>query len=235
MTLTIALPALNEEAVLRRSVETVRANVAGLMPRWETTVVIADSASSDDTSAIGIDLAARFSDVRYVRMSARGKGLAIRTAWERHPADVLAFMDADLATDLSALPALLAAIDGADVAVGSRYMPGAQVSRSFVRHALSSGYRAATRWALDIPVTDAPCGFKAVRADVWQRVAPHLRNNQWFFDTELLFHAHHTGCRIAEVPVRWTDGGPYGRPSRAVPWSVIGEYVAELRRLRALR
>jgi glycosyltransferase involved in cell wall biosynthesis len=232
MTLTIALPVLNEEAVLRQTVGAVRAATAALDGGWKVSMVIADNGSQDATASIGQELAGAHADVRYLRVPARGKGLAIRTAWDAHPADALAFMDADLATNLGALPSLLAALASAHLAVGSRYLAASKVDRPLSRSVLSHGYRVAMRAALKLPVADAPCGFKAIRGDVWPQLAPSVRNDAWFFDTELLAAAHRAGFLIAEVPVIWTDGGPYGRPSRAVPWQVVREYARELRRLR---
>ncbi len=239
MTLTIAIPVLNEELVLRPSVQAIQVAVQALQDKYQTTIVIADNGSTDQTHNIAQNLVASSiknqsptaPTIKYLRLNQRGKGLAIRTAWNQYPADILMFMDADLSTDLAALPPLLNSLITHDVAVGSRWCTTSQVSRPINRNIFSTGYRLAAKWSLHLPINDLPCGFKAVKAATWQQVAPLIKNNSWFFDTELLFHAHRLGHQLTEIPVKWTDGGPYHRPTRGLPWNITREYLSELRRL----
>lgn len=233
MRIAIALPVLNEEKVLRRTVLAVRGYVDDALPGHDVTIVIADNGSDDRTEEIGRELASEVEGVRYVRLTRRGKGLAIREAWKSVDADLYAFMDADLATDLSALPELVRSIEGgADLAVGSRFHGESTVRRSPIRKVLSHGYRALLGAALDTDVADVPCGFKAASARLVRDVMPAVCDDQWFFDTELVIRSERAGHRIEEVPVVWRDLRPAGRTSKVRVLPLVKEYVTKVMRLR---
>ena len=116
-------------------------------------------------------------------------------------------MDADLSTDLRALPPLLAPLlsGHSDVAIGTRLAPGSRVVRGAKRELISRGYNRLLHTALGARFSDAQCGFKAVRTDAARRLLPCVRDEGWFFDTELLVLAQREGMRIHEVPVDWVD------------------------------
>jgi putative flippase GtrA len=116
-------------------------------------------------------------------------------------------MDVDLSTDLRALLPLLAPLVSghSDVAIGTRLGHGATVVRGARRELISRGYNRLLHVALRARFSDAQCGFKAIRADVAQRLLPHVRDQGWFFDTELLVLAQREGRRIHEVAVDWID------------------------------
>lgn len=229
--LIIAVPVLNEEAVLERTVRQMAAAAAGLRD-VDAEVVIVDNGSDDATPEIGRRLADEVPSVRYVRIGERGKGRAIRHAWSGADADVYAFMDADLATDLSALPALVEGAANDGVAYGSRFHPDAVVERSFLRRAFSSGYRAAVRVLLATSVNDAPCGFKAVSRRVVRDVLPEVRDDRWFFDTELVVRAERAGVPVVEVPVAWKEHEVEGRRSKVNALGLSVEYLRHILRLR---
>src|SRR5213079_2391771 len=127
--------------------------------------------------------------------------------WQASDADVLAYMDVDLSTDLDALLPLVAPlISGhSDLAIGSRLARGARVVRGPKREFISRCYNLILRSTLAAKFSDAQCGFKAVRADVARRLLPLVEDTGWFFDTELLVLAQRAGLRIHEVPVDWVD------------------------------
>lgn len=232
-TVLIAVPALNEETVLAGSVNRIRAFADESLAAYDVTVLIADNGSTDATERIGRELAASMPGVDYVRANERGKGNAVRAAWGTRAADAFVFMDADLATDLAALPELLRRIDdGAGLAVGSRFLEGAAVRRSFFRRLLSSGYRRFLHAVLGVKTGDAPCGFKAASAAVVREVLPLVENKAWFFDSELIVRAERMGFRVDEVPVTWRETHPSGRRSKVRVLSLISEYVREVIRLR---
>ncbi len=231
MKVLIAIPVLNEEKILANTIETIRRYVRESLFSLDVTIVIADNGSNDATGAIGRDLAAQFLDVQYVRVEERGKGIAIRHAWNAIDADVYAFMDADLATDLAALPELLWQAQHG-VAIGSRYTQGSMVERSGFRKMLSHGYRALLRFVLGTRISDAPCGFKAVNTAVKRTILPAVQNDQWFFDTELVIRAERDGVTVHEVPVAWREAQPQGRKSKVRFMKLIFEYVREVLRLR---
>ena len=116
-------------------------------------------------------------------------------------------MDVDLSTDLAALAPLVAPlISGhSDLSIGTRLSRGARVVRGPKREIISRCYNFILKSTLQARFSDAQCGFKAVRADVAQRLLPYVADTGWFFDTELLVLAERSGLRIHEVPVDWVD------------------------------
>lgn len=172
-----------------------------------STILVAENGSTDATPALAIGLAQKFPRVRVLRLPAAGRGGALRAAWTSSSADVLAYMDVDLATDLVHLPELLESVlqQRADIAIGSRLKPPRQTRRGWRRELLSRGYSELAGRYLGTGFQDAQCGFKAVSRRVVEALLPLVENQQWFFDTELLVLAAHAGCRIHEFPVRWQD------------------------------
>ena len=140
-----------------------------------------------------------------IHLEAKGRGGALRAAWTASTADVVAYMDVDLSTDLTALMPLVAPlISGhSDIAIGSRLSASSRVVRGPKREIVSRSYNLILRGALGARFSDAQCGFKAVRADVARQLLPLVVDTSWFFDTELLVIAEHAGLRIHEVPVDW--------------------------------
>jgi glycosyltransferase involved in cell wall biosynthesis len=204
--LDIVLPVYDEERILDHSVRTLHAYVKAHVP-FATRITIVDNASRDATRMIGAELAAALDGVRYVHLPEKGRGRALRAAWMASDARVLAYMDVDLSTRLDSLTALLVPIiaGGSDISIGSRLAPGALVTRSLRREVISRGYNLLLRAVLRTRFRDAQCGFKAIRAEVARAVLPAVRDEGWFFDTELLVIAQRAGVRIHEVPVEWIE------------------------------
>ena len=141
-------------------------------------------------------------------MPEKGRGRALRRAWLESDAHVVSYMDVDLSTDLSCFPPLVSAIvdDGCDVAIGSRLAKGSRVyRRPLKREVLSRGYITLIRALFWTGFTDAQCGFKALSRDAARRLLPLVRDEFFFFDTELLIIAEKRDMRIREVPVTWVD------------------------------
>jgi putative flippase GtrA len=185
---------------------------------------VADNASTDDTLAVARRLAAELPDVEVIHVPEKGRGGALWTAWMASPADVVAYMDVDLSTDLSALMPLVAPlISGhSDVAIGSRLAASSRVVRGPKREIVSRGYNLMLHGVLGARFSDAQCGFKALRTEVARRLLPLVADTGWFFDTELLVIAERSGLRIHEVPVDWTDD-----PDSRV--DIVGTAVADLK------
>jgi putative flippase GtrA len=116
-------------------------------------------------------------------------------------------MDVDLSTDLRGLLPLVAPLVSghSDLAVGTRLAHGARVVRGPKREIISRSYNRILHTALRTRFSDAQCGFKAARTDAAKRLLDEVRDDGWFFDTELLVLAQRRGLRIHEVPVDWVD------------------------------
>ena len=206
LAIDIVVPVFNEELSLEACVTTL-VEYLGEAFHVPWRVTIADNASTDSTPAIAAELAARYDAVVYRRLAVKGRGHALRDAWEASPAEVVAYLDVDLSTDLAALPPLIAPLlsGHSDISIGTRLRRGSRVVRGPKREFISRTYNAMLHGALGVRFSDAQCGFKAVRADVARALLPHVEDNSWFFDTELLVLAERAGLRIHEIPVDWTD------------------------------
>ena len=203
-TVDVVLPVLNEERVLGASVRSLHRFLAELP--FAARIVIADNASTDATASIARALALELVGVEVIHLERRGRGRALRAAWSESDADVVCYMDVDLSTDLGALEPLVAPLlaGRADVATGSRLLFGSHVRRQIKREVLSRAYNGLLRAVLRARFSDAQCGFKAICADALDLVED-VRDEGWFFDTELLVLAQRRGLRIHEVPVDWIE------------------------------
>jgi len=219
----IVIPVLNEERDLGPSVRRLREYLAGHFP-FAVVVTIADNGSTDGTWARALDLEDEFAAVRAVRIERPGRGGALRSIWSESQAEVYAYMDADLSTDLNALLPLVAPLlsGHSDVAIGTRLARGARVIRGPRRETISRCYNLLLHALLGTRFSDAQCGFKAIRADAARALLPLTADTGWFFDTELLVLAERAGLRIHEVPVDWIDDAD----SRV---NVISTALADLR------
>jgi glycosyltransferase involved in cell wall biosynthesis len=204
--LDIAIPVYNEEADLERNVRKLRRFLDERFP-FPARITIVDNASTDATWPTAQRLAICMPGVRAQRLNQKGRGRAVRHAWLSSDADVVAYMDVDLSTDLDALLPLVAPLmsSHSDIAIGSRLAPGARIVRSRKRELISRSYNLLLHAVLGINVTDAQCGFKAMRAETARRLLQTVEDQNWFFDTELLVQAQRAGLRVHEVPVDWVE------------------------------
>jgi glycosyltransferase involved in cell wall biosynthesis len=204
----IVVPVRNEERDLAPSIRRLHAYLTGRFP-FTARITIADNGSTDGTWPAALALADSLDRVRAVRLAEPGRGRALRSVWSASDADVLAYMDVDLSTDLNALLPLVAPLlsGHSDVAIGTRLAPGARVIRGPRREVISRCYNLLLHLTLRVGFSDAQCGFKAIRADRARPLLMLAVDNGWFFDTELLVLAERAGLRIHEVPVDWIDDG----------------------------
>ena len=203
----IVVPVYNEEAILARSIRRLHRFLSDGFPfTWR--IVIADNASTDATPAVAAALERELGrSVAVRRLERKGRGRALRAAWSTSETRVVCYMDVDLSTDLRALLPLVAPLlsGHSDLAVGTRLAHGARVVRGPKRELISRAYNQVLRAALRARFSDAQCGFKAARAEALADLLPAIRDDGWFFDTELLVLAQRRGLRIHEVPVDWID------------------------------
>lgn len=202
----IVVPVYNEQRALPASIRRLHEHLSDSFPfRWR--IVIANNASTDETARVAAALADDLPGVDRLDLAEKGRGRALRTAWMRSDAEIVAYMDVDLSTDLRALLPLVAPLVSghSDIAIGTRLASGSRVVRGPKREFISRSYNRLLHLSLAARFSDAQCGFKAIRADAARRLLPEVRDQAWFFDTELLVLAQREGLRIHEVPVDWTD------------------------------
>jgi glycosyltransferase involved in cell wall biosynthesis len=201
------IPVYNEQHVLERSITTLHAFLDEHLP-YDWRIVIADNASTDDTLKVAQRLGEQLRRVNVLHLAQKGRGRALRAAWLGSDADVVSYMDVDLSTDLVAYPPMIRAIaeEGYDVATGRRLGRGARVERRKLQREITSrGYNLIIKLGFRTHFTDAQCGFKAVSRRAADALVPLIRDNEWFFDSELLILAEKKGYRIKQIPVHWID------------------------------
>lgn len=169
-------------------------------------LVIVDDGSSDDTADLAEAALRDLPRGRLIRLGTNmGKGAAVRAGILAAQGEKIVYMDADLATSLDSLPAMLAALDDADVAVGSRAAPGAVVrDASMMRIVMGRCYNRLVRTFTDIRLRDTQCGFKGYRADAARQLYSLSSVDGFGFDVEVLALASRLQLRVVEVPVDWT-------------------------------
>src|SRR3990170_4997989 len=185
----VVLPVYNEEHVLERSVRALhRFLTDNLAHEWR--IVVADNGSRDGTYALGQRLAGELANVACEHVPQAGRGRALSGAWLASEADVLAYMDIDLSTDLEAFPRLVSAVadQGYDVAAGTRLGPGSETTRSPRREVLSRGFVLLINLLFRTRLRDTQCGFKAVSRACALRLL-----------------AAKGGWKVTFVPVRWLE------------------------------
>lgn len=230
----ITIPVLNEEETLERQVKQANSFIRGnLADLGAIRLVIADNGSTDQTADIGRRLASEHEDIVFVSVARPGVGLALKASWSQSTADIVGYMDLDLATDLICLrPALEPLVSGeADVVTGSRLKRGSKVvGRSLKRAIISRAFNYLIRIYLGAKFSDGMCGFKFLQ----KRHLPDIFHDGavsegWFFSTELLACAQHLGLRLLDLPITWTDN-----PNSKVQVGELAvQYISAMRRLKA--
>ena len=206
LTVDIVLPVLNEAHVLEQPATKLHKYLASNLPyKWR--IVIADNGSTDDTATIARWLAERHPEIRLLQFPEKGRGCALKQAWVSSKADILAYMDIDLSTNLDSFKPMIAPLITGDagLATGSRLMKQSRTTCGFKREFISRCYNRIIRTTMKTKFVDAQCGFKALRRDVAQKLLPHIKDTAWFFDTELLIKAEYNGYKIHEEPVEWIE------------------------------
>lgn len=201
----VAIPTYNE-----------RENVADVVGRTRQAdrrvhVLVVDDASPDGTGEIADALAAADDHVHVMhRAGKQGLGAAYIAAFEwalERGYDVVVEMDADGSHLPEELPRLLAALDGADVVLGSRWVPGGSVVNwPLHRRLLSRGGSLYARAVLGISVRDVTGGYRAYRSEVLERVlARDIESQGYCFQIDMARRSLDEGFRVVEVPIRFVE------------------------------
>lgn len=207
-TVEITVPVYNEERELEENILKLYDFCKKTLRDYLWHITIADNASSDNTPVIATMLSQKHPEITHFRLEQKGRGRAVKRVWSNSHCDYCVYMDLDLSTDLVHLPELLFALEnGYDVVIGSRLKEGARVEgrtmlREFISRILNFVF---IRFFFQTTFTDAQCGFKGVTRRVVADLIPHIKDNDWFFDGELLVVASKSGYTIFEIPVHWVD------------------------------
>jgi dolichol-phosphate mannosyltransferase len=208
----LILPTFNEAENLENVVARARRALEAAAPDGFRVLVVDDD-SPDGTGRIADRLAAEHPEVEVLHRTERaGLGPAYLAGFAyalEHGAGYVFEMDADLSHDPADLPRLLAAVrdEGADVALGSRYVPGGGVTDwGLVRRLISRGGSWYARAILSLDVRDLTGGFKCFRREVLETIdLPTVRSHGYAFQVELTYRAVQAGFRVVEVPIVFRD------------------------------
>jgi glycosyltransferase involved in cell wall biosynthesis len=207
MKLLVTIPVYNEENALPVSIPALHAFLEANLADYDWEIEIADNASIDGTPEVSGKLVEEYARVRYLRLEQKGRGRALKKSWMESDADIVSYMDVDLSTNLDSFPPMVHALahEGYDIGTGSRLMKGANTERSLKREIISRSYNLMVKAMFFTRFSDAQCGFKAVTREVVDVLLPHIEDNVWFFDSELLIIGEKSGYRIFDVPVKWIE------------------------------
>jgi dolichyl-phosphate beta-glucosyltransferase len=207
--LSIIIPAYNEETRLPSTLRTVTAWLAAR--QWGfCEVIVVDDGSRDRTAAVAEEFTKNVPCLRVVRYPGnRGKGYAVRTGMLEAKGEWVLFSDADLSSPIEEFDKLSAAADrdSAAIAIGSRALDRSLIGvhQPLFRERAGQIYNLAMRTALRLDLADTQCGFKLYRRDAARAVFSRQKLERFSFDAEVLFIARKLGFRITEIPVRWNN------------------------------
>ena len=202
--ISIIIPAYNEERRLPHTLEKVRGYLAA--NSWEfAEIVVVDDGSRDATAEV-----ARRAGARVLQNPGnRGKGYTVRHGMLEAKGEWALFTDADLSAPIEDLERLWAAAERerAQVAIGSRALDRSLVGvhQPFFREAMGRLFNIVMRMGTGLPFRDTLCGFKLFEVAAAREIFARQRLDGFGFDVEVLYIAKSLGCRAIEVAVRWND------------------------------
>jgi len=199
----VILPAHNEGKTLEANTKRLKRLLGVVFSDFE--IIISEDGSTDRTADIAKSLES--DTVRAIHNGERqGKGAAIRSATRQTKANLVIFMDADLASQPKHIAELVGALNGgAAIVIGSRYHERSRARRTLTRDVASRTFNWLVRALLGSGIRDHQCGFKAFRKDLVLPLMEQTENRDWFWDTELLVRAQRNGLRVAEIPIEWEE------------------------------
>ena len=206
MRVLVVLPTFNEALNIEAILERLRAAVP------DADLLVIDDSSPDGTGKLAEKVGADLGQIEVLSRPAKsGLGSAYRLGFQLaidRGYDVCVEMDSDFSHEPERLPALIAAVgDGADLAIGSRYVPGGSTpSWPRSRRWLSRGGNLYAAAVLGFRVKDATAGFRAYSTDMLQMIGPsRLRAEGYGFQVEMAYMVHRLGGSITELPITFRD------------------------------
>lgn len=216
MKIEFTIPAYNEEQLLEKNcLELLNfLNSQNYSFNWKIILII--NGSSDDSEKIAKKLRERYFKIDFVIIKEKGKGNAIKKYFSQSSADLLIYMDIDLAVSLKNINDLLKPFleENCDLISGSRLLPKSKTKRSIIRNLSSKTYILLSKIILGHNFSDLHCGFKGIKKEAWKKIEPLVQDKNWFFDAELLIFSKKMKLKIKEIPVDWEENRYEKRKSK---------------------
>ncbi len=234
MLVEFCLPAYNEEKILTKNTLKLLEYLQAQNFNFNWNIVLVINGSSDGSKNIAHKLAEKYSEIKTEINDLSGKGRALKTYFLKSPADIIAYMDIDLAVSLHNIPDLISPLitNTDDLVIGSRLLVESKIERSFLRELSSQIYNFLSRLILNHHISDMQCGFKAIKKDIFLEIAPNIKDEKWFFDTELIAFAKHFNYKIKEIPVDWQENRYEERHSKVKVVNDSLKFIKNLLRLK---
>lgn len=235
MLIEFCLPVKDEEKILEANARRLYDFLISTAWPFDWRIVILINGSQDNSRRIAMSL--KEFDIRYFEFKEivlGGKGRALKNYFTTSWADLLVFMDIDLAVSLECIPLLVKPLleDSSDLVIGSRLLGDSRINRSAMRSFVSQSYNALSRFLLQHNFSDLQCGFKAIRRELFVRLESYLQDEAWFFDTEIVIWARENNARIQELPVDWQENRYDHRRSKVRVMFDVWSFIINLFNLR---
>jgi glycosyltransferase involved in cell wall biosynthesis len=235
MRIEIAIPVLNEEKNLEKQIKLLQFYIKKNLNLYrEIGIVIADNGSTDGTHVIARRISQASPVVRIVTTEKPGVGAALKLAWSSSTADIVGYMDLDLATDLKHLKEAISSIEGdwVELVVGTRLSKRSIVkNRKFIRTLTSKCLNRIVRQVFKIETTDVMCGFKFLKkTKLTDLLHFGAKSDGWFFAAELLIVAKKLNFKVKEIPVEWSDD----QESKVKIFKLSLDYLRCIRQLKRI-
>ncbi len=232
MKIDFCLPAKNEEKIIVANVRRLEAFLKSKNWSFIWRIVVIVNGSSDSSWAAVQKL--QSDNIKIKQIKASGRGRALKSHFSTSLADILVYMDVDLAVSLDNIPALITPLlDGKTVlTIGSRMLPTSKIVRSNFRKISSRLYNSLSRLILRHNSSDLQCGFKAIKRPFFKKIERFLHDDYWFFDTELVVISKKMGYKVEEIAVNWQENRYEERKSKV---NVFKDGCSSVINLLALR
>lgn len=230
MNILVTIPAHNEASELKTNMIKLYNYLISL--KMNFTLEIVDSSSIDDTYKIAKELSNKYKNIQCISVKKEGKWRAIKESWNNADKkfDILSFMDADLATEITYFQKLINGIEkeGYDISIGSRYSKESKTKRSFFRNLIGNGFIIIQKILFKTSYDDSQCGFKAIKHEKYNIIKKYIKNNDYEGDMELLIISEKIfKYKIKSVPVKWSEQ----KRTTIRFWKTIISFLKELWKL----
>ena len=198
---SVIITCYNEEKNLPKAYKSIRK----FLPKAE--IIIFDDNSKDNTYKIAKEITNKDKNVSLIHTRHRlGRGKSLNLAIKKAKNNYVFYTDADLATPISEIKKMVYWLErGYSIVTCSRYLPNSKARRTFLRKAMSVVFNSLLKLT-GTKLKDHQCGFKGFNKKDVIKIIPYVKNNHWFWDSELLIKAQAAGLKVKEIPVRWKEG-----------------------------